>query len=192
MSKRQQQKQETKKRIVSAAYGVFAKNGFSAATSDIAAATGVSHGTIFVHFPTRDDLLIYLLNDFGLKVGSRLHELARNSEDTPDVLRAHLNAIKEHEDFYTRLISESRLLPSEVRNTFVAMQSAIAFHLNEVLEREMDGGSVKRMPVHMIFNTWIGLVHYYLQNSDIFAPESSVLERYGDELIKRFLELIKK
>lgn len=192
LSKRQQQKEATKKRIVSAAYNIFTENGFSAATSDIAKAINVSHGTIFVHFPTRDDLLIYILDDFGSKVGTRLHELTEKSESISAVLRAHLNAIREYEGFYARLISENRLLPTEVRNTFIAIQSVIAFHLNKVAEIEIANNYVKKLPTHIIFNTWIGLIHYYLQNNDIFAPNSSVVDRYGNELIDNFLELIKK
>lgn len=191
MNKRQQQKENTKKRIVAAAYELFTEHGFSATTSDIAKAINVSHGTIFVHFPTRDDLLLYILDDFGSKVGIRLHELTKKSESISDVLRAHLNTIKEDEAFYTRLISENRLLPPEVRNTFIAIQSVIAFHLNKVIEIEVANRYVKKLPTHIFFNTWIGFIHYYLQNNDIFAPNSSVIDRYGDELIDSFLELIK-
>lgn len=192
LSKRLLQKEDTKKRIIQAAYKVYADKGFSATTNDIAKAVNMSHGTIFVHFSTKDDLLIYLLEDFGSNVCFRLHELTKESESMTDVLKAHLNAIKEYENFYARLISETRLLPSEVRNTFIGIQSAIAFHLNKVVETEKENNPIKKLPTYFIFNSWIGLIHYYLQNNDIFAPESSVVERYGDELINNFLELIKK
>lgn len=191
-TKRQQQKEETKKRIIEAAYTVYADKGFSATTSDIAKEINVSHGTIFAHFSTRDDLLIYLLADFGSIVCSRLHELTRESKSIADVLKAHLNAISEYEAFYQRLIAENRLLPSEVRHTFVGIQSTIAFHFNQVIEVEKEGNQVKALPTYFLFNTWVGLIHYYLQNDDIFAPDSSVINRYGDEWIDHFLVLIKK
>lgn len=190
LTKRQQQKEETKKRIIKAAYTVYAAKGFSATTNDIAKEINVSHGTIFAHFSTRDELLIYLLDDFGSIICSRLHELTMESKSITDVLKAHLNVINEYEDFYKRLIAENRLLPSEVRHTFVGIQSTIAFHLNKVIETESD--KVKALPTYFMFNTWMGLIHYYLQNNDLFSPSSSVTERYGDELIRHFSALIKK
>jgi len=45
--------------------------------------------------------------------------------------------------------------------------------------------------MYIIFNTWLGLIHYYLQNSELFAPGASVLKQQGNELVKHFLELIK-
>lgn len=190
-NKRQLQKEQTKQQIIKAAYEIYAKKGFSATTNDIAKAINVSHGTIFVHFATRDDLLIYLLEDFGSVITSRLHELTEESEQIADVLYGHLNAIEEHEAFYTRLINENRLLPAEVRNTFIAIQSTIAFHLNKVIEQK-PAGIKSSIPNHFIFNSWVGLIHYYLQNNDMFAPGASVIKRYKNELTNNFLELIKQ
>ena len=191
LNKRQIQKEETKKQIIRAAYRVYAEKGFSATTSDIAKAINVSHGTIFVHFSTRDDLLIQLLDDFDSTIISRLHELTVSSEHISDILNAHLCAIEEHEAFYTRLINEGRLLPAEARNTFIAIQSTIAFHMIKMIEKERP--AIKNgIPDYFIFNSWIGLIHYYLQNNDMFAPDSSVIKRYKNELTENFLKLIKR
>jgi len=191
LNKRQIQKEQTKKQIIKAAYNVYAEKGFSATTSDIAKSINVSHGTIFVHFPTRDDLLICLLEDFDSVLISRLHELTEKSDRISDVLDAHLSAIEEHEAFYTRLIHESRLLPAEVRNNFIAIQSTIAFHMNKVMKKELP--AIKNdIPDYFIFNSWVGLIHYYLQNNDMFAPGSSVIKRYKSELTENFLKLIKQ
>lgn len=192
LTKRQQQKEDTRKRIVQAAYRVYGDRGFMATTSDIAKDIGVSHGTIFVHFATREELLICVLEDFGSRICGRLHELVRVGDGVCGVLGAHLSAIEEFEEFYVRLVSENRLLPGEARNTFVAIQSTIAFHLMEVIGKERVGNSIRELSDHFIFNTWLGLIHYYLQNSDIFAPDTSVIGRYRDELLTNFLELIKK
>ena len=49
---------------------------------------------------------------------------------------------------------------------------------------------MRKLPIHLLFNTWLGLVHYYLMNADLFAPGESVLSRYQDELVSHFLALI--
>jgi hypothetical protein len=46
------------------------------------------------------------------------------------------------------------------------------------------------MPLHLLFNTWIGLVNHYLVNRELFAPGASVIERRGAELLDHFMNLI--
>lgn len=54
----------------------------------------------------------------------------------------------------------------------------------------MREGLIKEMPMHLLFNTWMGLVHYYLENGELFAPEGNVLGRYGETLIGFYLKMI--
>ena len=51
---------------------------------------------------------------------------------------------------------------------------------------------IKDIPFNMIFNTWLGLIHYYLLNGELFAPQDSVLARYKNTLIECFMVLIKQ
>jgi hypothetical protein len=106
------------------------------------------------------------------------------------LLMAHLKGIQEHELFYSRLISEASLLPESARNTLIGIQSAISFHLIQVAEHEMSASRILRMPVNLMFNTWIGLINYYIMNRDIFAPGESVISRYGQQLINHYMNLI--
>jgi AcrR family transcriptional regulator len=50
-------------RILAAAERVFAERGASASTEDVAAEAGVAIGTVFRHFPTKQDLLAAILKD---------------------------------------------------------------------------------------------------------------------------------
>ncbi|MEM3227215.1 MAG: helix-turn-helix domain-containing protein, partial [Thermoplasmata archaeon] len=51
-------KEDSEKKIINAAIEVFAKNGYDVATTDeIARKSGLSKGTIFLHFKKKDDLI---------------------------------------------------------------------------------------------------------------------------------------
>lgn len=106
------------------------------------------------------------------------------------MLRTHIDILKEYEAFYTHFISEFSTLPAEAKEIFHPIQSAAAYHFGEVIEKEVQAGTVKDIPIHMLFNTWIALLHYYLENKALFAPEGSVLERYEDDLVSTYLSLI--
>ncbi len=190
MSKRSTQKESTRRKILGAAYHVYAEQGFSAPTAVIASEAGVAHGTVFVHFPALDDLVMSLIRDFSETLIADLHRLAQARSDLRALLETHIDVLAIHEEFYIRLVSDRSLLLEEARMTFANIQSLVAFHFSGAIERGVDEGVIKNIPVHMIFNTWMGLVHYYLLNKDLFSPEGPVVVRYRKELVETFLELV--
>lgn len=188
---RQERKERTRRILLKAALEQFARTGLVATrTLDIARRAGVSHGTIFVHFATREALVAAVIDEFGKRVAKRMHELASEGRGVKEVLKAHLRGLSEFEPFYARLVTEGPLLPQEAGSALIAIQSAISLHLNQAAEREMDAGAVRQIPAHLMFNTWVGLVHYYLANREAFAPRESVLEKHGGELVEHFMNLI--
>ena len=177
--------------ILEAAYRIYSEQGFLATTASIAKEARVSHGTIFVHFPTLEDLLCELIKDFGNALGTETHCLAKEQNSVAELLKVHLNILARHEAFYIRLISERSLLPDDAQMTLVNIQSIIAHHFSQVMEGEIQNNTVKNIPIHLMFNTWMGLIHYYLLNKEFFAPDTPLRERYHSELITSYIELIK-
>lgn len=192
-NRRQLQKEQTRSRLLDIAALEFSSRGFMATRiSDIAMAAGVSHGTVFVHFASQEELITAVIQEFGQRMSLRTHELAGQCESLREMLAAHLNSMQEFEGLYTRLILEGPFLPPVARNAFIMIQSAISLHISQAAVREMEMGTIKAMPVHLFFNTWMGLIHYYLTNRDLFAPGDSVLERHGPMLLAHFMNLVRK
>lgn len=189
---RQLQKEQTKELLLKTAYEIFSDRGImNTRMSDIARAAGVSHGTIFVHFQTQEALIEEVIETYCQEITLRTHALADSCETFEEFLRAHLCGIMEFEQFYTRLIIENQMLPAGARDSWVTIQSAVSFHFSLAYERESAHSSNKDIPSYILFNVWMGLVHYYLENGDLFAPEGNVLRRYGDVLISNYLKLLK-
>jgi AcrR family transcriptional regulator len=190
---REERKRLTGRRILEAAIRVYARDGILAATSSaIAAEAGVAHGSVFARFESQESLIAAAIQDFGAEVPLRLHELVRRGARTKEVLAAHLKCIREREDFYARLVVEAPLLPEEARTSLVLIQSAISFHLAPAVEADRAAGRIKAASLPLLFNTWLGLVHYYLANRELFAPEGSVIDARGPELLDHFMSLVSK
>ena len=190
---RKARKAETREKILRAAAEEFGRRSILAARmDDVAKAAGVSHGTVFLHFSSQEALVAAVIWEFGQKTALRTHELAGGLAGVREVLAAHLKGIGEAEDFYTRLATESPMLPMECRNGCIMVQSSLSIHLSEAANKDAAKGIVKHLPTHMLFNTWMGLVHYYLVNRELFAPGESVIRRCGDEMIAFFMNLIEK
>lgn len=186
-------KEQTKELLLQTAYTYFSEHGISGARiSDIALAAGVSHGTVFVHFETQEALITEVVETCCGKIVARTHELADDCSSLRQLLSAHLVGLMEYELFYTRLITERPLLPTSVRDAMVGIQSAVSLHFSEVAQRAILAGEITGIAPYMLFNMWIGLVHYYLSNGDLYAPEGNVLRRHGETLIKHFMKLAEK
>ncbi len=187
MEKRQRQKQETRQLLTEAACRVFAKKGIvSARMSDIAQAAGVSHGTVFLHFETQEALVTQVTAQVCGAIAARTHALSEGCGTLRGLLEAHLRGIAEFEPFYTRLVIENRLLPQGARDAWLAVQSAVSLHFSRVAAAE---SACAGKDTALLFNTWVGLVHHYLANGDLFAPAGGVIRRYGTTLADFYMAL---
>ena len=82
---REQQRLRTRKRILREALAVFRRDGVQAARiDDITRAAGVSRGTFYFHFPTKDDVLL-------ARIGHTEDKMARAIEALP--ARASVGAV---------------------------------------------------------------------------------------------------
>lgn len=191
-NKRNVQKELTRKKLIEVAIKLFGDNGIlNTKTIDISKEAGVSHGTVFSHFKTQEELLDTVIEEVGDRIVSKLQELIDVKGGLEEILKAHINGLIEFEKFYTRLIIERRLLPESASNIYIIIQSSISFHIGEVLKREIAKGKIIDTPIHLLFNSWVGLIHYYLTNGDLFTNDGSILNNYGQDLINHYIKLIK-
>ncbi len=188
-----ERKERTRRLLLDAALRVFSRRGILAATTaEVAREAGVAHGSVFVHFGTQEGLVAAAVEAFGEEAVRVIHATMEKRLSLRGVLEAHLEAIRQREDFYAALVVESPRLPEAARSALVLIQSAIAFHFGPAAAADSAAGRIKELPLPLLFNSWLGLVHHYLANRDLFAPGASVIERRGSELIDFFSELIRK
>ncbi|GHT56827.1 TetR family transcriptional regulator [Spirochaetia bacterium] len=190
--KRQLQKEATREHILETAMRVYAEQGFSVPVGVIAEEAGLAHGSVFLHFPAKEDLLNSTLERFFKALGEKMHRLAEAGDDLETLLRGFLAVVEEQESFYKHLVMETHTLPPDMKNMLVSLRSANAHHFEIVAKREIRQGRIKKLPLHLMFNTWMGLVYYYLQNSEWFAPGQSVIKHHKDELVDFYMSLITK
>lgn len=67
--------QRNRARILDAAEAVFAKKGPSASTEEVAARAGVAIGTVFRHFPTKNDLLAAIMKSLRQRLTDQANSL---------------------------------------------------------------------------------------------------------------------
>ena len=189
---RTQQRVATRRLLVQAGLRVVASRGFAGATTAaIAEASGKAHGTVFVHFPTREALVAELVEEVGRAMTQRLAEIPNDALGVSEVLDAHLAALAEHEALYAQLVREATTLPLAARARVFALQSGIAWRLRAAHGRDVARGLARAMDPVALTNLWIALTNHYLMNRDLFAPDASVIAARGPELKAQLLEIIR-
>jgi AcrR family transcriptional regulator len=87
-SKREQLREERRQQIIDAALFVFTQKGFHAANvSDVAAQAGVSQGTIYWYFESKEELLMAALLSFVEGIGEQAVEAMGQSTSASEKLR---------------------------------------------------------------------------------------------------------
>ena len=130
------------------------------------------------------------MSEMAGEMTDELHARAVEGRSLGDVLEAHLECLIQREAQIRWLLREAPALPKTFLAPWIALQSAVSFHISTAAERDMALGSIRRMPLHLLFNTWVGLVHHYLVNQELFAPGRSVLREHGQVLHAHFLSLV--
>ena len=94
LSKQQKKSQETKEKIFQAAKKILQKSGYEKLSiKNICEEAGVSNGSFYHHFKTKDDLLSYYIEDQPT-MGPDLLETPKSLEDVKDgIVRVYLNYV---------------------------------------------------------------------------------------------------
>ncbi len=124
--------QRNRERILDAAEEVFARRGPSASTEEVARLAGVAIGTVFRHFPTKDDLLAAILK--------RL--LTRLTHDA-----ATLGGADGLHVFFRRLVDQAAAQRTVVDLAGVSVPAALGRlgeAVGELLRQAQDAGTVRR------------------------------------------------
>lgn len=93
---RERQREDTRQRVFEAALLIFRRDGIvSARIQDITQEAGVSHGTFYFHFPTKDDVLLELLRLSQEEVVQKVEALPGDTP-LPAVLEVVGECIAQH------------------------------------------------------------------------------------------------
>ena len=191
--KRQQQKKMTRERLLRAAETVFTEKGFlEPSTIDIAKTAGTAHGTLFVHFPTRDDLVAEVISHSLGAMAARLHAEQKRRSSFDNLLDHLLEELAGYEKIYSRVLKEIDQLPSIARSTMLSIQSALSLQLYQGYSEQRETLHLKTIRQDQLFITWTGIVNHYILNRTLFAEGDSVLQERNNEIKQLFLSLLSK
>ena len=192
MSPRPNVSDERKAQILNAAEGVFTKRGFNEARmDDIAEKTGLSKGTLYLYFKSKDDLIIAILERIFQREFRQLEDLQQDDSSASDAMLKLTDLITKD------IVSMLRLIPIiynflalAFRNKYVqpALKDYINRYLNiliPIIQRGIDAGefrSVDAREVAIAAGAIIeGTMLLWVYDKSIIDPERHI--RSGMKLL---------
>jgi len=193
MNKRQTQKQFTREKIIVAAKQIFIEKGIiNTATSQIAEVAGIAHGTLFLHFPNKDSLVIELLDVELAKFSNNLKQLILETTDVKTISDQYLNLIQEEEGFFSSLARELPNYKDELRRKILFRESLIREHFHQVIEKGIEQNIYTEVDIPSTLTFLFGTINYYLSLKTSFVQGGSVIEKFHDRIIEIFMKLLEK
>lgn len=127
-------------RILAAAEKVFAEQGPSASTEEVARRAGVAIGTVFRHFPTKNDLLRAIMKDLLQRLTGEVTSLAADGDPATALFT-----------FFTRMVEQAAakktvielLAENGIEAGVAGPVQALRHGIKELLTRAQQAGAVR-------------------------------------------------
>jgi AcrR family transcriptional regulator len=149
-------KAERPQEIIEAAFGEFSRNGYATTTLErIAERAGVTKGTIYVYFESKEHLFISMVREFTKAAHENVQELYETHDgSTAELLRAQFSLIYQHlvndkrrREVVRMLIAESSRFPELADRYYDEILRPCLDMLKQVIRRGVDRGEIRQSAV---------------------------------------------
>ena len=153
---RRRRKAERPHEILEAAFLEFSRNGYAVTTLDqIAERAGVTKGTIYVYFASKEQLFISMVRELMKATLDTVQDMfERHEGSTADLLRAQFSFIYQHivadrrrREVVRMLISEASRFPELADRYHQDVHRPCLDMLQKAIQRGMDRGEIRRSAV---------------------------------------------
>jgi len=153
---RRRRKAERPHEILEAAFLEFSRNGYAMTTLDqIAERAGVTKGTIYVYFASKEQLFISMVRELMKATLDTVQDMfERHEGSTADLLRAQFSFIYQHivadrrrREVVRMLISEASRFPELADRYHQDVHRPCLDMLQKAIQRGMDRGEIRRSAV---------------------------------------------
>lgn len=170
---------------------IFVKKGIiGTATSQIAKDAGIAHGTLFLHFPSKETLIMELLDEELSKFSDRIRQLISDTSDIKLILNNYLDIIQEEEGFFASLAKELPYYKSELRRKILFRESLIREHFQKAIKIGIENGIYSQIDIASTLIFLFGTINYYLSLKKSFVQDGSVIKKYRHQIVENFMKML--
>ncbi|MCS7235456.1 MAG: TetR/AcrR family transcriptional regulator [Armatimonadota bacterium] len=160
---REARKEQTRARILEAARRAFAARGFHATLMDhVAQQAGLSKGALYVHFPSKEELFLALLDDAAATLVDRITQAIAGAHGgrakVAAALESALDTFEEHEDLTWVFLVESSGARGPVEQRRWELRAALTDLVRRYLDEAVASGDLPPQDTALAAAVWMGAV----------------------------------
>lgn len=156
-------KGRTRARVLEAARQAFAARGYHGTLMDhVARTAGVSKGAVYVHFPSKEELFLALLEDAATILVGRLTSAIEGAQGArakvSAALAAALGAFEDNEALTRLFLLESVGVSPEVERRRCELRAALTRLVQAYLDEAVADGDIPPQDTALAATAWMGAV----------------------------------
>jgi AcrR family transcriptional regulator len=180
------QKEETRKNILEHTKELLYKNGFiKVSTKEISKASNVSQGSIFLHFTSKDNLLLTIFTEGMQNIELQLKNILDSNLTRETFLKDLLDVLSIHENLLSRIYKDYFYLDNE----FIKLVEQTENHIKNKLFDNLRVTSSSKLNIIDSFisiDAFLSQIKQYLIEKDVVSEFNSVLKQKRGKLIKLY------
>lgn len=192
MNKKDIAKNNTRKLLLRTARNEFLKKGFiNTSTESITRKAKIAHGTLFLHFSNKENLILEVYDIELKKVTNNLYFQLKDAEGLEAMLNNYFDYMQKNERFFAIIAKETPFYPDKLRRKIFFREGALRGYFYSALEKGIADGIYKKIDITMAINFLFGTINYFLALNEAFGNKSVIAEK-RNLITLNFLEMLKK
>lgn len=184
MGVRDVEKAKTRQKIIDATEYLIRKRGFVRISSkEISKECGVSQGSIFLHFQTKDKLLTTILDSNIDSLDNSIKELCIATNTQELFLKNLLDSISSFEDILSRIFRDYSYLDSDLKKRIDNLEIVI----KNLVYENCKYNELKKMSIvdsFIAIDAFLSQIKDYLISKETFTTSNSVMRQKRGRITK--------
>jgi AcrR family transcriptional regulator len=181
--------EQRRREISDCAVTLFIENGFNETSMrQIAEALGLGKSTLYDYFPSKDDIIVYVVQEHLALLIQRAKAIIAEEGDASDhlhqIMQMHLAFLLENRAFYLRLMFEAQRLKAESQQRIQVHRYAYQDLVKSLIEVGIQQGCFRRVDSTMAMKTLISMMTPVVYTSRPSGTPDEMLEAGLDLILK--------
>lgn len=186
MSSRTVEKAKTREKIIKATEFLIRAEGFVKISSKkIATECGVSQGSIFLHFGTKDRLLMTILDSNIDNLEESLKAKCKSDLSSDTFLKNYVEVFAEYEDILSRIYRDYSYLDNDLQKKVDGLE----VYLKNLIFDNYKKNASKKMSIvdsFIAIDAFLSQTKDYLMAKETFTTSNSVTRQKRGKLVKLY------
>ncbi|PAT01541.1 hypothetical protein CI105_06560 [Candidatus Izimaplasma bacterium ZiA1] len=184
MNQRELSKEFTRKQILKNTALLLEEKGFFfVSTKQIADSCGISQGSIFLHFQTKDNLLNTIINMYTDEITDKLIKNCNPKENSEYFLKKYLDIIIEYEGILSRLFKDYPYLSDSLKKNIDNLLN-VTKNLFFENTRNSVQGKINIVDIFIHIDAFMSQIYKNLVEKDTYTLSNNITRQRRGKLIK--------